>query len=122
MQQANTKQELKDQAQKILADIWEIEREERRAAAFPRVGQCFKYRTSFSCPQSAADYWSIYAWITGVDENGDNTSFRFQTDVNGKIEIERAKHFPTDNWVQISQEEFKTAWRALVGEIHSFRF
>lgn len=75
------------------------------------VGRCFKYRNCYSCPQTDADYWWLYLKVVKVGGYWP-IAFQFQTDKDGRIEIEtRSHHTRLSGYVEISAKEFNAAWR-----------
>jgi hypothetical protein len=79
--------DLRQQRYALTERINEIEQAERQRDLSALVGRSFRYRNCYSCPESEAERWWMYTRITGVHE-GTLQGLRFQTDKNGKAEIE----------------------------------
>lgn len=93
---------------------------ERRIPAMKaNIGSCWKYRNSFSCPQSDADYWWMYGMIIGITNEGSYQMVQFQTDTKGAISIVGREHMDDLNpgWQRIRNDEFDAAARALVAKV-----
>ena len=115
----NRKQEIQNQIKPLIDELDAIHREEKEQELTTLVGRFFKYHNSYSCPESDDDRWWIYRKVTGVD-GGRITATSFQTDVDGKVEIEKIAAFPSvTGWDEISESEYKNAWSELVIDIHN---
>lgn len=106
-------QQLITESRDKLSAIEDAEAEERNARL---LGKCYKFRNSFSCPQSAADYWWLYLRVTTIvgHEMG---AWQFQCKKDGGIEILPNAFlplfFPGPAYIEISDGEFRSAWHAL---------
>lgn len=87
------------------------EQADQRNAAL--VGKCFKYRNSYSCP-GPDDYWWMYAQVLRA-KDGSLRALRFQTDRDGKVEVEPDAYFScSENYKSITLMEFAEAWAAML--------
>lgn len=95
-----------------------IQAVEYKAKYMPMLGKCFKYRNSYSCPQTEADYWYMYARIVDVGDSRLKL-FRFQLDSTGKFEVERYAEVPclTESYVPIGAREFLDVWLTTLIEL-----
>ena len=104
---------------RLNAIIWKQEREDRDAAQAAIVGRCFKYRNSYSCPESDDDRWWLYAKVTHV-RDGSVWCFEFQRDSRGHFEV-RPSHPSSvrdfSGWTEIDDAELNAAWRAMTTDI-----
>lgn len=79
------------------------------------IGKCFKYRSSYSCPESEADYWWDWSMVTGLDEHGGMVAFRFSRDCDGEIRIHPVEHFMVLSGHQkCGKDEFAQAWHRVL--------
>ena len=114
----NRKEQLRETANKALAEIWEIEYAERREKNRALIGKCFAFRNCFSCPEGPDDYWILWQKVVALDDHGDPIVFRFQTDKNDRIEIDRRSHMGSLG-EETSEEAFMEAWRKLTDQVGS---
>lgn len=91
--------------------IREIERAREEKELSALVGRCYRYRNSYSCPQSDDDCWWLYTRVIGV-EDGALKAFRFQDDKRGKLETECVSAWGSTLGEEISPAEFQDALRA----------
>lgn len=100
------------QAQAVIAAHRRAEEQARTAEHRKLIGRFFKYRNCYSCPQTEADRWWLYATVTGVSEEyGWAEGWQFQRTSQNEIKIEleqRMNTIPDGAWVEISADEF---WR-----------
>lgn len=79
------------QLEKIKSDCFHEIQERRdleREKEFKKyVGKYYKYKNSYSCPQTEEDYWWTYTYVKELKDNG-LIVFSVQTDKYGKITIE----------------------------------
>lgn len=93
----------------------------RESAALTKVnkaliGKCQRYRNSYG---SGSPDWWLYRKILSVDGNY-CTAFNFQTDCNGKVEIERERHGHLGSgWQVIPDTEYEARWADLLKLIES---
>lgn len=97
--------ETKEELRAKLREAEENELNEIQEREYPKfkelIGKCFKLRNSYSCPESAKDYWDVYSKVieikksylyTGGSDNKTVLScckvIQFQTTKNGSIMIE----------------------------------
>jgi hypothetical protein len=89
------------------------------------IGKCFRYRNSYSCPEKPSDYFWFYVRVLSANGYG-VTCHTFQTDKNGRIEIEWSSHRSSyhgglsDGYRPITRAQFDKAWRAVKKCIASF--
>lgn len=75
------------------------------------IGKCFKYRNSYSCPQSEEDYWFVYHQIVDV-KNGRYNAIMFQTTSDGTCSISQEELFYrkfSSCFTEITEKEFNQA-------------
>lgn len=72
-------------------------------------GKYFKYRNSYSCPQSESDYWFIYFKVLKVGNERSITALRFEIDNSSKIEIEIKEVYTSSLQTEITEKEFLAA-------------
>jgi hypothetical protein len=113
--------ELNDTIIKARDELTEIKMKKEQEANAPLVGKCFKFHNSYSCPKSDDDKWWVYRKIIGVDEYGMLNAFSFETDCDGRIEIEYCPMYPTD-WIEISSKEFDKEWKSVVKQVNNIRY
>jgi hypothetical protein len=113
----------KEELQKIIAAGFEareelraIEDAEKTKANASLIGKCFKYRNSYSCPESDADYWWLYSKVVSVDGEWAQV-LRFQTDRNGRVEFETCSTHVRHLDQQIRSMEFHSQFTAAVGRV-----
>ncbi len=103
----NREQELLDQMEPLRHELDKIARKKRQDENTAYVGKCFRYRNSYSCPESEADYWWLYAMVTGLSDSGQPVGISFQTDKNGDIEFKSKLWFTgSAGYEEISGEAF----------------
>ena len=86
---------------------------EASAKAVSLLGKHYKYRNCYSCPQTDADYWWLYVKVTGI-RGTSAAAFSFQTDKDGKLEIETNEWFSgSSGYTEITAKEFNSAWRTV---------
>jgi hypothetical protein len=111
------KTQLEETIRTARAELDAIRFAERRTAAAALVGKCFAYRNSYSCPQSEADYWTLYLRVTGVTGEGEAETVTFQMDKDGRVSIELsalpAEMFP-GRYREIPYAELERAWLDLL--------
>jgi hypothetical protein len=106
-----TKEQLVAEIAPLQAALGRLRDAEERQKASWLVGKCFKYRNNYSCPKGPRDYWWYYVKCVGMGQYSPKT-FTFQTDNEGRIEIKEEGWFMrTDGYVEISEREFRAAWR-----------
>jgi hypothetical protein len=115
----------KTELQKIIKncreELYTIEHKEQFESIRLLVGKYYKFKNSYSCPKNAEDYWWLYEKIEGIDKDDDLYGFEFQTDKYGDINIKRKIFtYPNmDNWIEITEEEFRSEWKKVVKIINS---
>lgn len=113
-----TKDEILKAMEPLRAELYKVEDAERKAEHAKLIGRCFKYRNCYSCPKEESDYWWMYTKVTGMGDGYWPKAFQFQTDKDGKIEIEYARHHANlGGYVEITAKEFNAAWRKLQRQI-----
>jgi hypothetical protein len=95
------------------AQLSRIEAEARRTENARLIGQFFRYRNCYSCPETDADYWWAYAVVTRLDDDGRPWSFQFERDKNGDVSIQIDKPHVA-RWEPCGELEFERAWRDIV--------
>lgn len=82
------------------------------------VGKYFKYRNSYSLPQTPDDYWWLYSHVVGISKDGMMEVTTFQNDKRGRIEIEmRACGTDATLGEEIDQSEYEEARDMLFEEL-----
>lgn len=96
-------------AHERLREIEDAEREDRNATL---VGKYFRFRNSYSCPDTADDYWWLYLHITGISENGWLEYWSFEQDSLGKTIIysNQSMSRVTSDYQKISASHFWSRW------------
>lgn len=111
--------ELREQAKKLNAAVWKAEREESDRQNAALVGRTFKFRNSYGgCDES--EKWWLYGKVIDIKDGG-LLMFRFQTDNNGRIEIEPAQYkvgIADSGYQEIPEKEFDRAWAALLIKVN----
>jgi hypothetical protein len=87
-------EELRKQSAALRDKIDAHERKEQREAAKALLGKCFKYKNCYSCPQTAKDYWWMYARVVKVGDYGHLQMATFQVDSNGDVSAKGEKFTP----------------------------
>ena len=123
----------KEELRKKLNEIEETEHNELIDANYPKfeklIGKCFKYKNSYSCPDTENDYWYIYTKVTSIEKSdlyvsGENvlSNFKgvsFQKCKYGIITIESNKStYVHCIGEEIPEEEYDKAKRALKNELY----
>lgn len=76
------------------------------------VGRCFKYRNSYSCPESAEDYWFVYYQIVDVTSQiGKYEAISFERNIQNEFRafIRESFFIISSRYIEISKEEFNQA-------------
>lgn len=94
-----------------------LERQKKEEENSKLVGKYFKYRNSYSCPESDKDRWWIYRHVISMNDN-ELSGVTFGTDMYGKVEIERGA-IPSylTGWTEIEEAEYLEAWEGLISDI-----
>lgn len=111
------KTELVEIIKKARGELWDINAVEEQRVAATSVGRCFKFRNSYGREEG----WWLYRKALSASK-GVLTMFSFEKSSAGIIEIKPKKEVwdMTDDWKEISEEEFKKAWKKLLDELHSY--
>lgn len=85
------------------------------------IGKCYKYRNCFSMPASDDDCWFLYKKVISSGPDGSLKVLRFQTDKNGRFEIEpnagrHHRHFEVEE--EITEMEFDLAWQDCLSAVN----
>lgn len=114
-------EELRSQQRDIMRQLRDAEDLKRQAEMSAMVGRFFKHRNSYSCPEKSSDYWWLYGAYRRIGKRV--FSVRFQTDRDGKFEIEqREEIYPYSGWQEITRKEYFTALRkaeSLIAKFHA---
>lgn len=101
---------------RLREEIRELEDKERREKEWPvwkeREGTYWKFRNSYSCPESDADRWWIYRRIKNVTPDGYMDTIDVQIDVNGRLDVRETKRNLWTcgmGWQPSTPEEWKEA-------------
>ena len=102
---------LRNQYAQIRDQIHEIEHKEFVKEKRDIVGKCFKFKNSYSCPETEADYWWAYKRITGLDKSANCfTSFSFEIDRDGNCSTNVRAFDMLSEWKPCTEEEYLQAW------------
>jgi hypothetical protein len=110
-----------EQAHRELQDIEQAENEKRATAL---VGRAFKYRNSYSLPQSDANYWWMYAIVTGQD-GGVPMGLTFQRDKDGLVTIEHDARVRAmwpgreSGWTECTHAEARHEWEKIQAQVRA---
>lgn len=86
------------------------------------VGRCFKYHNS----RSGLERWWMYSSVVEV-KDGSLVAFSFQTDSDGKTEIEPENRIHSDSFAgcsgykEITREEFEEQWALTLTALQNAR-
>jgi len=115
--------ELKSIIYSAREELSALERSERAESNARYVGRCFKFRNSYGDSDDSARWW-LYRRIVSADGDG-AIAFQFQTDRDGKIEVELAERIfidiRVDAWTEITLSEFGQEWNKVatrIGNLH----
>lgn len=107
---------LKDELNKIIDEAREelkrIDDAENLEKGFAFVGKFFKYKNSYSCPKTEADYWWLYLAVIAV-EKGSLITRQFEVDCNGKAEVWVETSIGigfSEGYQEITKDEYLAAW------------
>jgi hypothetical protein len=113
----------KDELLKIIKtarqELDEIETRERVQENKRLVGKYAKYRNCYSCPKPD-EYWWMYLAVTGITEDGTLRGWSFQTDINGKVEVETRPYITLSGYEEISAKEFYAAYGEMMEKLSVF--
>lgn len=108
-------------AEQLLREVRDLEAKKRFEELWPtwkeREGSYWKFRNSYSCPQSNADYWWMHRRITNVTPDGCMDVLDFQIDKDGRLDVRDAKRMPWEmmsGWVPSTEGDWREA--ALVAQ------
>lgn len=112
------------EARKLNLKIWELEEKERTDKLWPiwkkRHNTYWKFKNSYSCPETESDYWYMYRRITNPTPDGRMDAMEFQICRRGILSVQEHKDAPwmlqTDGWVPSTEAEWKKA-AAAAGEM-----
>ena len=83
-----------------------------------KIGNCYKYRNCYSCPQNDDDYWWLYVKILGVVSKGYFHTIEFQKDKYGEITIKHNSLFSLlDSFREITASEFNDAKKEMLDHV-----
>ena len=103
-----TKEQLEAEIAPLNAALRRIRDAETKAESQALIGKHFKYHNSYG---SSRPQWWLYAKVVKVGRYHP-LAFVFQTDCDGKVEIEMDKRFSASSgYIEIKESEFNTAWR-----------
>jgi len=85
----------RQEADKLRQEIRDLEERERIEKLWPewraREGTFWKFRNSYSCPQSDDEKWWIYRRISNVTKDGCMDLLDFQIDNDGRLDVRERK-------------------------------
>lgn len=114
--------ELRREISRLTTELHDLEDVDRARALEPLVGRFFKASNCYSLPKGPQDYWWLYARVNHVGEQGRGVVTLFETDKNGAVEIRLGSWISSDpnRFVEITREEYESAWRQLLDTIEGF--
>ena len=115
----NRKKQLQNIINEARNELSEIEDAEKTQEHEKYVGRFFKYKNSYSCPETEKDYWWIYATILKTEDCGVRM-FSFEIDSYGTFEIKPNEwhvSFPYVEWIEIDKAEYMKAWNSFYAKI-----
>lgn len=106
------------QAHALREKAEKIEEQEYMKNQYPKekklLGKCYKYRNSYSCPESEKDYWWVYKQVVDIKPHN-ITSSCFQETRDGEFKFDKNKWFSVGlDHVPISKNEFEKAKQAFI--------
>jgi ribosomal protein L35AE/L33A len=108
-------EELYLQRQTLQNRISDIEGVRRREENESYVGRYFRYKNSYSCPESEDEKWWIYSHVIGITQGGNLRVVRFEDDKSGRIEIGIGIGTTTTSLQEeITEEVYEAAREALL--------
>lgn len=114
------KQELEKTIAGARLKLTTLESKERQKENEQLIGKCFKYRNSHSLPEKESDYWWLYIKILSLNEYGICSGIAFQTDKDGRIDIETREYINlSSGYIEIPKKEFEEEWAELAMSIMS---
>lgn len=107
--------QLDKQRRKIQETINKLEQDEFEQVELPKLkkmlNKCFKYKNSYSCPQTESDYWWKYFRVLSVDKDGVMRCLCFEQDCHGVFTMEVNKTFIYhEGIISISAQELLDAY------------
>ena len=114
-------QELRMTISKARDELNKLEAQQLKKENKEFLGKCFKYDNCYSMAKPNEHWWD-YAKVTKLT-NGSCHGIKFETDCNGKIEIESdcflwvSKNFSL-GYIEIPDKEFFDAWKELKKKIN----
>lgn len=93
---------------KKLGKITDAETAQENAAL---LGKCYRTRNNYSVPETAADYWWLYARVVSVAGGLKVTTF--QDDKKGRLSVEQKSFYVGQSlrgYEEISEAAFMKAW------------
>ena len=85
-----------------------------------KIGRCFKFKNSYSCPETEVDYWWVYKRVLGHHEHANAfISFSFETDIQGNHTTNNQAWDMLSGWIECPEEEYLEAWRDFVININN---
>ena len=113
----NKKEQIKTKIEELRAELWEIEAKENRARNDKYVGKHFRFRNCYSTPSEK--WWCYHKVLKGGDGIFMET-FSFQTDCNGKVEIEIGGSSINTLGEPCTQQVFESAWKKTLAAIKEY--
>lgn len=115
--------ELQESRVVISGELGAVENRIREIEELPRlkklIGNCYKYRNSYSLPKEESDYWWMYIIVVGVDsESATLQVFTIQQDCHGEINVRTERPY-YENMLQtpIGRKEFDEAQTKIIASI-----
>ena len=100
----------------VLMDrITELERKEKLPDLKKKYeGSYFRFKNSYSCPESDKDRWWLYFYIYEVVDGKTFKGFSFQTDKYGEITIHSGEINVTTSSIETTKDEFYKAYHKML--------
>ena len=77
-----------------------------------KIGQCFKFKNSYSCPETETDYWWIYKRVLSLDKFSNHfISFSFEIDKHGDCSTNKRTFDMLSGWTKCPEAEYLEAWQ-----------
>jgi len=115
-------EKLDQKIKKLRQELSDLRDAENKAKNKKFVGQCFRYRNSYSCPETEEDFWWMYIKVLKVDSQ--IHCFLFQIKKNGEVEIAPNHNLwnlndinNTTKYERISETVFQKEWGKCKGFI-----
>ena len=117
-------QELRDERIRIRDELDDLK---HKPVLDNLVGTYWKYRNSYSCPQSDKDYWWMFAKVIRIIDSGSICLLKAQIDSEDRMSVKEETwpystnpEKPLSGWIEIDESEFMDAWDAIEQRLESY--